>query len=71
MEMFVEYAETRSKEAQGRIEDVQNAFKKVLAYFHEDLTMDSFFGTWNKFLDEFYSALEKVEKAKVYSQKGA
>lgn len=73
LESFAKNAETRSKEAQVLIEDTQKTFEEVLAYFRADLTMDSiaFFGTWNKFLTEFQSALEIVEKAAILKDKRA
>ena len=64
MEKFVKYAEKRAKEAFARIGEVQENFKGVLTYFGEDPAMTStdFFGTLNKFVAAFDSALEIVKR---------
>ncbi|KAL7551802.1 hypothetical protein ACHAWF_014998 [Thalassiosira exigua] len=64
MEKFSLYAEKRTKEAFARIDEVQENFKGVLSYFGEDPAMTSadFFGTLNKFIATFDSALEVVKR---------
>ena len=64
MEKFALYAEKRTKEAFARIDEVQENFKGVLCYFGEDPAMTStdFFGTLNKFIATFDSALETVKR---------
>lgn len=64
MEKFAKYAEKRTTEAFARIDEVQENFKMVLSYFGEDPAMTStdFFGTLNKFVAAFDSALEVVKR---------
>jgi len=64
MEKFTKYAEKRAKQAYDRIEEVKENFKGVLSYFGEDPSMTSaaFFGTLNKFVAAFDSALEVVKR---------
>ncbi|KAL7495540.1 hypothetical protein ACHAWT_005507 [Skeletonema menzelii] len=64
MEKFVVYAEKCTKEAFSRIDEVQENFKGVLAYFGENPTMSSsdFFGTLNKFVAAFDAALVVVRR---------
>ena len=64
MEKFTKYAEKRAKQAYARIEEVKENFKGVLSYFGEDPAMTStdFFGTLNKFVAAFDSALEVVKR---------
>ena len=64
MEKFTKYAEKRAKQAYARIEEVKENFKGVLSYFGEDpaMTSSAFFGTLNKFVAAFDSALEVVKR---------
>lgn len=64
MEKFALYAEKRTNEAFARIDKVQENFKGVLTYFGENPAMTStdFFGTLNKFVAAFDSALEVVKR---------
>lgn len=76
MEKFAKYAEKRTKEAFARIDEVQENFKGVLTYFGEDPAMTStdFFGTLNKFVAAFDSALEvvkRIEALKIAEEKKA
>jgi len=74
MEQFVQYAEKKTKEALDRTDEVQENFKGVLSYFGEDpaMTSTAFFGTLNKFVAAFDSALEvvkRIEKAEIQEEK--
>ncbi len=76
MEKFAKYAEKRTKEAFASIDEVQENFKGVLTYFGEDPAMIStaFFGTLNKFVAAFDSALEvvkRIEALKIAEEKKA
>ncbi|KAL9179362.1 hypothetical protein ACHAXT_008652 [Thalassiosira profunda] len=76
MEKFALYAEKRTREAFARIDEVQENFKGVLTYFGEDPAMSSsdFFGTLNKFIATFDSALEvvkRIEALKIAEEKKA
>ena len=64
MEKFAQYAEKRTEELFARIDDAQENFKGVLTYFGENPAMTStdFFGTLNKFVAAFDSALEIVKR---------
>lgn len=64
MEKFTMYADKRTKEGFARIEEVQENFKGVLTYFGENpaMTSSDFFGTLNKFVAAFDSALEVVKR---------
>ena len=64
MEKFTMYADKRTKEGFSRIEEVQENFKGVLIYFGENpaMTSSDFFGTLNKFVAAFDSALEVVKR---------
>lgn len=64
MEKFAKYAEKQTKDAFARIDEVQENFKGVLVYFGEDpaMTSNDFFGTLNKFVAAFDSALEVVKR---------
>jgi hypothetical protein len=67
MEKFALYAEKCTNEAYSRIDEVQEFFKSVLTYFGENPAMTSadFFGTLNKFVAAFDSALEVVKRIEV------
>ena len=76
MEKFALYAEKRTREAFSRIDEVQENFKGVLTYFGEDPAMIStdFFGTLNKFIATFDSALQvvkRIEALKIAEEKKA
>lgn len=76
MEKFVQYAENHTKEMFIRIDEAQENFKGVLTYFGENPAMTStdFFGTLNKFVAAFDSALEvvtKIEALEIAEQKKA
>ena len=76
MEKFVHYAEKRTEEMFTRIDEAQENFKGVLTYFGENPAMSStdFFGTLNKFVAAFDSALEivkRIEAMEIAEQKKA
>jgi len=64
MERFAKYAEKQMKDASAQIDKVQEIFKATLAYFGEDPAKGSsdFFGTLNKFVGAFDSALQAVKR---------
>ena len=64
MEKFALYAEKCTNEAFARIDEAQENFTGVLTYFGENPAMTStdFFGTLNKFVAAFDSALEVVKR---------
>lgn len=64
MEKFALYAEKCTHEAFARIDEAQENFTGVLTYFGENPAMTStdFFGTLNKFVAAFDSALEVVKR---------
>ena len=76
MEKFVLHAEKRTEEMFTRIDEAQENFTGVLTYFGENPAMTStdFFGTLNKFVAAFDSALEvvkKIEALEIAEQKKA
>ncbi len=68
MEKFAQYAEKRTDELFTRINAAQDNFKGVLTYFGENPAMTSteFFGTLNKFVAAFDSALEIVKRIEAF-----
>jgi len=64
MERFTLSADASIKDAMKLSENVRDKFRKLLEYFGEDEKMASndFFGVMKKFVIEFYSALDYVDK---------
>jgi hypothetical protein len=64
MERFSRYADSRIDDALAYCQAVKDKFSRLLDYFGEDRNKASneFFGILNKFLVEFKSAMEQVEK---------
>ena len=64
MEAFVVQARANVDGAIQSLEDLQKSYADLLHYFGEDEKMPSndFFGTLQKFINEFKSAAEKVDK---------
>lgn len=64
MERFTLYADSRIDSGLSYCQAVKAKFTRLLDYFGEDpkKASNEFFGTLNKFLAEFQTAIEQVEK---------